>query len=266
MTGEDGQGNGITDEMLVAFADGEADEATAQRIELALETDDVLAERLEVFVATRRILKRELGEVAREPVPDRLTQFVMSGGQANSAPRLAPSGQPRPAPATGQATTRWFSLPIAAAVAGLVAGGLGYLAGSGALRDPSSGPMLALAAAERQLGALLTTGAEGGTAAWSDRASGRSGEIVIRASHKTRAGYCRTFGVTDSAGATFGGVACRVDQAWKTEVVTAEGRSVGGYAPAAGMAKAIDAFLDAAEAEEPLSPAAVSERIARGWR
>ncbi len=39
--------NGITDEMLVAFADGEADLATIERIEAALETDEALAERLE---------------------------------------------------------------------------------------------------------------------------------------------------------------------------------------------------------------------------
>ncbi|MGL4242780.1 MAG: anti-sigma factor family protein [Beijerinckiaceae bacterium] len=264
MTAGKERDDGITDEMLMAFADGEADAATAERIEAALETDDALAGRLEAFVATRRILKRELGDVAREPVPDHLTRFVMSGGRRDGVVSTRASGSGSPETAADRAAKRWFSLPIAAAIAGLVAGGLGYLVGTSSLRGPGDGPMLALAAADQPLGALLTTGADGGKSAWS--AGGRSGEIAIRASHKTRAGYCRTYGLTDSAGASYGGVACRVGGFWRTEVVTAEGQSIGGYAPASGMAKAIDAFLDAAEAEDPLSPAAVSERIARGWR
>jgi hypothetical protein len=198
-------------------------------------------------------------------VPDHLTRFVMSGGERSDA--ASPAFEPRqPRSAAERAVVRWFPLPLAAAIAGIVAGGLGYLAGTGAVRGPANSPMLALAAADQQLGALLTTGPDGGRAVWSDRASGRGGELVIRASHKTRAGYCRTYGVTDNTGASFGGVACRVGEAWKTEVVTAEGQSIGGYAPASGMAKAIDAFLDAADAEDPLSNAAVDERIARGWR
>ncbi len=37
MTAKNEQDDSFTDEMLVAFADGEADEATARRIEVALE-------------------------------------------------------------------------------------------------------------------------------------------------------------------------------------------------------------------------------------
>ncbi len=266
MTAKNEQDDSFTDEMLVAFADGEADEATARRIEVALETDETLARRLEAFVATRRILKRELGDVAREPVPDHLTRFVMTGGQPPRSATTHSSGAAQPRSAAEGAAARWYTLPMAAAVAGLVVGGFGYLIGTNAVRGPTDGPMLALAAAERPLGMLLTTGADGGRVGWIDHGSGRSGEITIRASHRTRAGYCRTYGVTDSAGATFGGVACRVGDTWKTQVVAAEVRGSGGYAPASGMAKVIDAFLDAAEADEPLPPAAVAEQISRVWK
>jgi anti-sigma factor RsiW len=256
----------ITDEMLVAFADGEADEATARRIEEALERDAGLAARLEPFVATRRILKRALGDVAREPVPERLTRFVVSGGAVEDATRSSSAPGRAASVGGGRAPERPWAWPMAAAVAGLVAGGVGYLAGSSGWRPPSGSPLVALAAADEALGTLLATAPDGGKVRWSDPATGRGGEVAIRASHRTRAGYCRTYGVTEGAGAAFGGVACRVGDAWKTEVVTAEGQSIGGYAPASGMAKAIEAFLDAADAEDPLAPEAVGERIRSGWR
>jgi hypothetical protein len=255
---------GITDDMLMAFADGETDAAVSRMIEDALETDEALAHRLEAFVATRRILKKELGSIAREPVPDRLTRFVMSGAQGTEAGPPPANATPAPVQQPKRGAMRWAPLPMAAAIAGIVAGGLGYLLGSTSAPGPAQGPMLAIAASDRQLATLLSSSADGGKAAWSE--NGRHGEIIIRASHKTRAGYCRTYGLSDSAGANFGGVACRVGDTWRTELVTAEGQNIGGYVPASGMAKAIDAFLDAAEAEDPLNAAAVAERLARGWK
>ena len=113
----------ITDEMLVAFADGEADEATIDAVAKALETDEALAQRLDLFVTTRQILKTELDPVAREAVPDRLTRFVM-GGAPNAGARPAMAGAATPKP------RRRIALPMAAALAGIVAGGLGYWAGT----------------------------------------------------------------------------------------------------------------------------------------
>jgi hypothetical protein len=252
----------ITDEMLVAFADGEADEALAERIETALEADEALAKRLEVFVTTRTVLKRSFDHVAREPVPEKLMQFVMSNG------RMAGDDAAKPAvsPALRRAASRWGqgqSWSMAAAFA-LAVGIGGYFMGTlqrgGA---PVNGSFAALAGAEPVLAEKLTSTPDGATIAF--KMADRTGEIALRESFRTRQGYCRTFGVTDGA-TKLGGVACRTEQGWRTEVATAEGESIGGYAPASGMAKAVEAFLDAAEAEDPLAAEAVREKITAGWK
>jgi surface antigen len=261
MSDNDNHSSAITDEELVAFADGEADEATATRIEEALESDPALAERLEAFTATRRILRKHLGPVAQEPVPEHLTRFVMAGGVAPAA-----AGSTAPARPLPRASASIWRLPIAATVAALAAGSLGYLAGTTGNQGANGAFLPPLAAADTALNRALTGAADNTVVAWSDTASGRSGTLTIRASHKVRAGFCRTFGLADAAGARFGGVACRSGEGWRTEVVAAEGETTGGYAPASGMARAVDAFLDAAEADDPLPPAEVAQQITRGWR
>ncbi|MGL4636326.1 MAG: anti-sigma factor family protein [Beijerinckiaceae bacterium] len=256
-----GNNSVISDEMLMAFADGEADEATMLLVEDALEKDETLAERLEVFMATRHILKKEFNDIAREPVPDHLTKFVMSGGEMQAAKAM-----PATKVTQDNVPSRWRPMSMAAAILGVVAGGIGYLLGAANIPQTGGGPMLVLATADQQLGTMLATRTDGSKASWGDKARGYGGEITMRATHRTRAGYCRTYGITDSKGADFGGVSCRVGNVWRTEVLTAEGQNIGGYAPASGMAKAIEAFLDAADAEDPLSQAAVAERIANEWK
>ena len=94
----------LSDETLVAFADGELDAASASAVKAAAASDPALAKRLEIFVVTRGKLRDSLGPVAKEPVPDRLTQFVMTGGvtagtgsghaRPDAARRVAPAGLP----------------------------------------------------------------------------------------------------------------------------------------------------------------------------
>jgi hypothetical protein len=258
MTAPDGP---ITDEMLVAFADGEADRETAERIEAALEEDEALASRLEAFVTTRAVLKRAFDHVAREPVPDRLTAFVMSNGQATAAPKRTGI-----APALRRAAERWSGArgwSMAAALA-LTVGLGGYLAGYRQGGAPEQGGAFGvLAAAGKVLGESLEILPDGATLAFGN--GQHKGEIVLRESYRTRQGYCRTFGVTE-AKTGLGGVACRTQDGWRMEVAIAEGETIGGFAPASGVARALDVFLDAAEAEDPLSADAVSKKIRSGWR
>ena len=57
------------DETLMAFADGELDEATTLRVEAALETDEALAERLAVFLDSRIAVASAVKPLIDEPVP-----------------------------------------------------------------------------------------------------------------------------------------------------------------------------------------------------
>jgi surface antigen len=252
----------ITDEMLVAFADGEADDATIEAVTRALEQDEALADRLDLFVTTRHILKSQLDPVGREPVPDALTRFVMSGGQV-----AAPANQPvsRIAPAPGPARRGWGALPMAAAVAGVMAGGLGYWAGTISAPSPSAGAVASLAAAEVELARALDGAADGDRRDW--RGAGRSGGIELRQSYNTANGFCRSYGVSEPAAASgWAGIACRQDGAWRTQIVAAEPRGDGAIRPASGSGGAIEAFLDAAQAGDALDAAAVKEQIGKGWR
>jgi hypothetical protein len=243
----------FTDEMLVAFADGEADEALTLRIEAALETDEALAERLDAFVATRQILKRSFEPVSRQQVPQHLVQFVMRNGEAGTIGQTA-------APAAWSQSSSWAMAAALAVAIGIT----GYLAGAqnGSEAGPG-GAFGALAAADGALQTSLASDADGAVRPFSQ--SGRKGEVILRESFATRQGYCRTFAVADAASAV-GGVACHAGDGWRIEVATAEGESIGGYAPASGMAKAVEAFLDAAEADQPLTSDAVKEKIAGGWK
>lgn len=249
----------ITDEMLVAFADGEADEATIDAVAQALETDEALAQRLDLFVTTRQILKTELDPIVREAVPDRLTRFVMGGARdAGARPALASPAAPKP--------RRRIALPMAAALAGIVAGGLGYWAGTTSPqgRAGASG-MAGLAAADLALAQALANAPDGERRAW--RAAGQSGEIELRQSFRTERGFCRSFGVSESKDAGWGGLACRQGAGWSAQVVVAEPRMAdGAFRPASGSGAAIDAFLDGARAGDALDAAAVREQIAKGWR
>jgi hypothetical protein len=247
----------ITDEMLVAFADGEADEATIEAVAQALEADEALAERLDLFVTTRQILKTELDPVAREAVPDRLTRFVMSSAQnAEIAPAAPIAAAPRP-------PRRWAALPMAAALAGIVAGGLGYWAG--ATRPEQAGAIAALAAADAELSRALASAPDGERRGW--RAAGHAGEIELRQSWRTERGFCRSFGLSEGKASGWGGLACRQDAGWRTQVVVAEPRAEdGAFRPASGSGGAIDAVLDGASAGDALDAAAVREQIAKGWR
>jgi surface antigen len=246
----------ITDEMLVAFADGEADEATIEAVVSALDADEALAERLDLFVTTRQILKTELDPVAREAVPDRLTRFVMSGA-------AAPEIKPASAAAAPRRPKRWAALPMAAALAGIVAGGLGYWAG--ATRPDPAGAVASLAAADAELSRALASAPDGERRNW--RAAGRAGEIEMRQSFRTERGFCRSFGLGDGKNLGWGGLACREGEGWVTQVVVAEPHAEdGAFRPASGSGSAIDAVLDGARAGDALDAAAVREQIAKGWR
>ena len=66
----------FSDEMLMRFADGELDPATAARIEQAMETDDGLVARVAAFIETRAQAQAALKPLLDEPVPEKLVAAV----------------------------------------------------------------------------------------------------------------------------------------------------------------------------------------------
>ncbi|WP_332695033.1 anti-sigma factor family protein [Bosea sp. (in: a-proteobacteria)] len=246
----------VSDEMLIALADGELAAAEADRLHAQIMDDPELAERFAILAETRFLLEAE-GEAKQEAVPERFLSAIAAAEARPAAvqPKLtviAGGAEAKPAgnlpPRAPRAPWR---LPLAASFL-LVAGGVaGYLvAGRG---GPDAGRGIAVAGLDRAaLSAALDTVASGGAVALP------GGALRIIASHKLADGrLCREYAVSGAGQGTSGwnGVDCRDGQGWRTEFVAATQPEAPGYKPASGGALA-EAFLLERGAEGPLDPAA----------
>lgn len=226
----------VTDEMLMAYADGELDRETRDRIASLLEEESELAARLEVFTSTRRLTKTAFEPELSRPVPQSLMAAVEAVARRPARPAIRHKA--------GRAGR--FALPLAASIA-LAFGLSGYWFGS---QSPSSDAVAN--------GTIL--GRSGLATAVGDLPAGQSA-IISLASEETRVttvadyrvpdGVCRVFDVA-MPGSRSGmrGVGCaRLGQDWTIDLAisTTPGDT---FTPASlGLIESIDAYLDALEAE-----------------
>lgn len=244
----------VSDEMLIALADGELAAGEADRLHALVTADPELAERFAVLAETRFLLEAE-GEAKQEAVPERLLAAIAAADArpAPVQPQLtviaggAPEKQPAaPPPAVRRAA---WGLPLAASFLLMAGGVAGYLAGRGG----QGAPGIAVAGLDRAaLSAALDTVASGGAVALP------AGKLRIIASHKLADGrLCREYMVSGAGEGAPGwnGIDCRDGQGWRTEFVAATPPETAGYKPASGGALA-EAFLLDRGAEGPLDPAA----------
>lgn len=231
----------VTDEMLMAFVDGETDEATAAMIGQALAADAGLAARAEGFRASRALMREAFGGAQREPVPEALLRIVLETDRKAAVVTLPPRGTLR------------FALPLAASLA-LVFGVAGYLAGQ------------AGTGATDALGRDAIARALGGTKSGESRAVTVSGEeAMLRtlATYRIEGGLCRSFELS-GASLALSGVGCDRDGGWTLDLAVARADGDGLYAPASDAAlHSIDAYLDALEASAPLTKDEEDEASAR---
>ena len=109
----------VTDEMLMALADGELDRETALDVRHAVEADPALARRLAEFERTRTLAKQAFDGVLEEPVPLHLVAALGRGERS-----------PKPA-------ARRVWLPVGAAIAASAAAfALGMVLASGLQGEP----------------------------------------------------------------------------------------------------------------------------------
>lgn len=221
----------VTDEMLMAFVDGETDEATAAMIGQALAADAGLAARAERFRASRALMREAFGGAQREPVPETLLKAALGAGRKGTVVTLPPRGTLR------------FALPLAASLA-LVFGVAGYLAGQ------------AGTGATDALGRDAIARALGGTKSGETRTVTVSGEEALLrtlATYRIEGGLCRSFELS-GAGLALSGVGCDRGGGWALDLAVARADGDGLYAPASDAAlHSIDAYLDALEASAPLT-------------
>jgi anti-sigma factor RsiW len=71
----------VSDELIMAFADGELDASLACRVRDAIRDDAALKRKHDIYRSTRAVLARAFDDALREPVPRRLTQAIAAHGR-----------------------------------------------------------------------------------------------------------------------------------------------------------------------------------------
>lgn len=240
----------VTDEELMAYADGELSDADAARVEGALALDPALAERLAAHRHLHAVLKGHLDPVAEEPVPDALIAMITAAAREDDRKviSLAAARAEREAKAPPRPfLQRWGGMAIAASLV------LGLMLGT-QLR--TSGPIV-----ERN-GALMASGtlAKGLD---TQLASAESGPLRILTSFQREGGdYCRVF----EAGAT-SGIACKDQGGWVLERTMASGaRQASDYRQAGSADSELMAAAQDMAKGEPLDAGQEKAAVAKGWK
>jgi hypothetical protein len=239
------------DETLMAYADGELDEARRAAIARDIERDPQLARRVQQHRALRSRVAGAFAPVADQPVPGRLTE-VARGGAPGDARRdrgavLAFPG--RPAPRSAKAWGHWPAM-AASLVLGMVLAWQ-FLAPPAPELTAGQGALVANGALARALD--------------EQRASTQSQDAAVQVGISFRArdgGYCRSFTLRSARTA---GLACRTAGEWRVAVTAAADLPDGGMRQAASPPLAVLQAIEARIAGEPLDAAAEQEAARAGW-
>lgn len=227
----DKMSDGVSDEMLMAFVDGELEAQAFEEVARAIAADPVLAERADAFRNSRLAARQAFGPVMAEPVPERLLEAIMQRHAGEHA-------------AAGRPGLLRSALPLAASVA-LAAGLGGYLLGQAAA--PETAPLL---------GGPALAHAVGSTPAGEQRMvriAGRDVGVTSLADYAVDGGICRTFEAVSAASEAARGIGCRFGETWHVDVAVA--MPDGDFTPASsGSTASLDAYLDALGARGPLGP------------
>lgn len=239
----------FSDETLMAYADGELDEAGRAEVERALDTDPALAERVARHQALRSDVFAAFAPILDEPVPPALTAAALPG-------KVADLNAARAARVERAARRRW-SWPEWGAIAATLA--VGVLVGS---TMGGTGGVTALALATGADGKLVAQGQL--ATALSQQLAASEGAVRIGVSFAAKDGsLCRSFITHGTAG-----LACRRGNAWQVPVAAeAASAAAGDYRQAgSAMPAAVLDAIDARIAGPALDARGEQEALQRGWQ
>ncbi|MGB5132301.1 MAG: hypothetical protein WBO00_06775 [Steroidobacteraceae bacterium] len=243
----------FSDEMLMAYADGELDLVARAEIESAMAHDAEIQRAVLRHRELRSRVQSAYGSVLQEPIPMQLSSLVTPPVAAPvvelSARRTARSETPVAAP------KRW-ALPQWSAMAAAVT--LGLFVGMLVMRGPEApyAETKAGLVARGELDLALTRQLAGSLG---------TGSPSMGISFRDRTGrYCRTFRLQQEA--PLAGLACRVGEDWQLQVLAAATPETGELHGAASMPMAVLQAVDASIEGEPFD--APTEAAARdgGWQ
>ncbi len=248
----------VTEELLMAYADGELDAEASRDIEAAIDADPGLAKR----VLQHRDLRARLQATARpaldEPVPEQLLRSAMEAPVATSVVDLASRRAARPAQSPSQqlphrslSWAAWGGMAASVLVGVLI----GKLTGTGGADEPfastSSGLVARGSIAQALSSRLASTPA-------TDQ------QIKLQVSFVDDAGrYCRTFMT-----AALAGLACRDGEDWSIQSLLQSSGQAPTEMRQAGSALPQE-LLEMVDRRMPggaLDAAAEQAALQRGWQ
>lgn len=258
----------MSDEMLMAYVDGELAAEEAAAVERAIAADAGLKRRAADFRDTRMLARGALAEDRAEPVPAALVAAVRaaaerarqaSAGTAASEAAAPVAAAPPAVDATAAASgarviafpqrrrAALFALPIAASL--MIAAGLaGFLIGD------ARAPVTDVATVAPLGGDGAVTGALAGLVSGEERTLADGRRLAAVASFPVDDGVCRVFTVRGAEAGAVEAVACDRGAGLAVEVAVTATSDDGAYTPASDVATGVvDAFLDAAGAGASLT-------------
>ena len=246
----------ISDETMMAYADGEADAAMRAQVEAAMQEDPEVGRRVARHRALRDALRGAGASVLDEPVPERL--IAAARGRTAVAGTVVDLSRAREA-ATRKAPglpRGWQPAAMAASLlVGLALGYLGWHGSAALIQANSSGGLVAGAALAEVLSTQLSD----------NRSPARVATTGLSFRAKT-GDYCRTFalkGVDASSG-----LACREARGWSIKVLAqspAEGSPTQFRTAGSELSPAIRAAIEGSIEGEPLDHAGEVAARQAGW-
>ena len=238
----------FSDEMLMAYADGELDLVARAEIEAAMAKDPAVARAVERHRALGGKLRTAYDGVLEEPVPAELAALVAE--PRDRAVELAAARGARRIPVGRWVLPAWTAI-AASVLVGLFVGVLLFRGPSAPYEETDRGLLARGALAEGLATELAST-------------PGRS-SVRIGVSFRNREGdFCRSF--TYEGETPLAGLACRGGNDWKIRVLAEATASSGEVRTAASMPMAVMQAVDASIAGEPLDAAAEEKAREAGWR
>jgi hypothetical protein len=253
----------ISDETLMAYADGELDAARRLEVEAAMRADPQLETRIAAHRSLRQKVQEAYAAELSEPVPDRLLTAAR-GGAGTPGGRVVNLQDARPA-IEGRASrarllrSQWRT--GGAIAASIVLGvGLGFFMWGrteSPLMRSSGGALVAGGTLEAALSIQLAA------------EQSRSSSVRIGLSFLAKSGdYCRTFALSGALSPS--GLACRHGEEWQVLALTQEADGAAGDSEYRTAGSAISALIlksvEGQIAGEPLDQAEERAARQRGWR
>ena len=252
--------DGVTSELLMAYADGVVEPEQLDRIEAALAAHPVLAEEVDAYRKTSAALAGAFDGPLEEEAPPHLAALVMGGAEETETVTSLHAERVR---RTRMTTPVWGQAAAACAVfaVGIVFGST-LLDGGGV--DPSSELLLA---GRLDAGHPVAQALENTASAQVITLPGGSFDAV--ATFPTASGdVCREFEASGGGGAVVG-VACRGAGSWTIELLLqadpADSPQAGFQLASGFNADAIDAVLSDLQAGDGLSSEDEACLISNGW-